>query len=107
MGGQQGAGLGLAICHGIVEALDGRIELLSVRAVPETFAGVEARVWLPLNRPELQARPALSRTSRRLSNSRSTKASKAWPISGSGNHWCLLQGRLPDRADNIAVRMAS
>lgn len=47
-GGQQGAGLGLAICQSIVEALDGRIELVNVSAHGDEAAGVEARVWLPL-----------------------------------------------------------
>lgn len=44
-GGQQGAGLGLAICRGIVQALDGRIDLVNVdEGSPRQ--GVEARVWL-------------------------------------------------------------
>lgn len=47
-GGQQGAGLGLAICQGIVDALDGRIELVNVKAHGAEVEGVEARVWLPL-----------------------------------------------------------
>ena len=51
-GGQQGAGLGLAICQNIAEALNGRIELVNVAADAELPAGVEARVWLPLRRGE-------------------------------------------------------
>ncbi|MCB2016317.1 MAG: sensor histidine kinase [Hydrogenophaga sp.] len=46
-GGQQGAGLGLAICRSIVEALDGRIDLVNV-GDGGPRQGVEARVWLPL-----------------------------------------------------------
>jgi two-component system sensor histidine kinase TctE len=53
-GGQQGAGLGLAICQSIVEALDGRIELVNVHARGDAPSGVEARVWLPLR----QVQPA-------------------------------------------------
>ena len=49
-GGQQGAGLGLAICQSIVDALDGRIELVNVESGGGEPAGVEARVWLPLRR---------------------------------------------------------
>lgn len=44
-GGQQGAGLGLAICRSIVDALDGRIELHNLQD-SRAFPGVEARVWL-------------------------------------------------------------
>ena len=51
-GGQQGAGLGLAICQSIVEALGGRIELVNMPADAEAPPGVEARVWLPLRRAE-------------------------------------------------------
>ncbi len=53
-GGQQGAGLGLAICHGIVHALGGTIDLRpwAPTAMPEA-AGVEACVTLPL-RPDLR-----------------------------------------------------
>jgi two-component system, OmpR family, sensor histidine kinase TctE len=47
-GGEQGAGLGLAICQSIVEALGGRIELVNMPADAEAPSGVEARVWLPL-----------------------------------------------------------
>ena len=54
-GGQQGAGLGLAICHSIVEALDGRIELVNVAARGAEPAGVEARVWLPLRQNDSAA----------------------------------------------------
>jgi two-component system sensor histidine kinase TctE len=56
MGGQQGAGLGLAICRSIVDALDGRIDLVHVDpGGPDQ--GVEARVWLPPAEPTLK--PAL------------------------------------------------
>jgi two-component system, OmpR family, sensor histidine kinase TctE len=51
-GGEQGAGLGLAICQSIVDALGGRIELVNMPADAEAPAGVEARVWLPLRRAE-------------------------------------------------------
>ena len=57
-GGQQGAGLGLAICQNIVEALDGRIELVNVQAHGDQPSGVEARVWLPLRQASpLPVRP--------------------------------------------------
>lgn len=56
MGGQQGAGLGLAIAHSIVSALGGRVELVNVAASDGALAGVEARVWLPL-RPDTGAEP--------------------------------------------------
>ncbi|MEZ5647323.1 MAG: sensor histidine kinase [Burkholderiaceae bacterium] len=46
-GGQQGAGLGLAICHSIVEALGGSIEVENVPNMAGA-AGVEVRVRLPL-----------------------------------------------------------
>ena len=49
-GGQQGAGLGLAICQSIVDALNGRIELVNAQAYGDEPMGVEARVWLPLRR---------------------------------------------------------
>ena len=58
-GGQQGAGLGLAICRSIVEALGGRIELVNMSADAEAPSGVEARVWLPLRQASPDAfRPA-------------------------------------------------
>lgn len=48
-GGQQGAGLGLAICQSIVLALGGRIALNDIALAPGLSA-VEASVWLPLDR---------------------------------------------------------
>ena len=46
MGGQQGAGLGLAICQNIVQALGGRLELANAPADGLMKSGVQARVWL-------------------------------------------------------------
>lgn len=48
MGGQDGAGLGLAICRSIVDALDGRIDVRNREAQPDTPGGVDVLVWLPL-----------------------------------------------------------
>ncbi|MDP2263352.1 MAG: sensor histidine kinase N-terminal domain-containing protein [Hydrogenophaga sp.] len=46
MGGQQGAGLGLAICRGIVEALGGEIRVDNVEPEGDWPGGVQARVVL-------------------------------------------------------------
>lgn len=48
MGGQNGAGLGLAICRSIVDALDSRIDVRNREAQPDTPGGVDVLVWLPL-----------------------------------------------------------
>ena len=60
MGGQQGAGLGLAICQSIVQALGGRIELANAPADGVAKSGVQARVWLAAYRgPARPVRPVL------------------------------------------------
>lgn len=48
MGGQMGAGLGLAICRSIVDALDGRIDVRNRAAQADDPGGVDVLVWLPL-----------------------------------------------------------
>ncbi|MBA4264083.1 MAG: sensor histidine kinase, partial [Comamonadaceae bacterium] len=48
MGGQDGAGLGLAICRSIVDALDGRIDVRNREAQADATSGVDVLVWLPL-----------------------------------------------------------
>jgi len=48
MGGQDGAGLGLAICRNIVDALDGRIDVRNREAQADAPSGVDVLVWLPL-----------------------------------------------------------
>ena len=48
MGGQMGAGLGLAICRSIVDALDGRIDVRNREAEDGSPGGVDVLVWLPL-----------------------------------------------------------
>jgi len=48
MGGQNGAGPGLAICRSIVDALDSRIDVRNREAQPDTPGGVDVLVWLPL-----------------------------------------------------------
>lgn len=59
-GGQQGAGLGLAICHGITEALGGHIEAGDWRE-GDTLCGVCVRVTLPLRPNPPGAESPLSR----------------------------------------------
>jgi two-component system sensor histidine kinase TctE len=49
MGGQMGAGLGLAICRSIVDALDGRIDVRNREAEDGSPGGVDVLVWLPLS----------------------------------------------------------
>ena len=48
MGGQNGAGLGLAICRSIVDALDSRIDVRNRDAEVGAPGGVDVLVWLPL-----------------------------------------------------------
>jgi two-component system sensor histidine kinase TctE len=49
MGGQMGAGLGLAICRSIVDALDGRIDVLNRHTGEGSPGGVDVLVWFPLS----------------------------------------------------------
>ena len=48
MGGQMGAGLGLAICRSIVDALEGRIDVLNRDTAGGAPGGVDVLVWFPL-----------------------------------------------------------
>lgn len=49
VGGQVGAGLGLAICRSIVDALDGRIDVRNREPQSDGPGGVDVLVWLPLS----------------------------------------------------------